>query len=321
MVTLNILVGLPGSGKSTFCNNLTPMQNTYTVVSSDTIRTTYNLDPTSPIDNNTCFNIMQQSTIALLLQGRSVVYDATNTSSKHRKALITQIKSKFPLPRSVYITATLFATPFNICLDRVANREPSSINYMSSEVLDKFYRGFQPPHYTEGFDSINILYAKNTKNSLNYNDYNLKDLPHDSKYHVESVGEHCDLVERLMFQRLLLCNKYDQETNRLLLECAHIHDIGKAHTKIFDENGVAHYYGHEHVGAYDSLFFESLSDDSFTYTIERAFLISVHMRLHRCNPSTLLKYEKCWGPFRMGLVRLLTECDDLGRIVSNEVNS
>ena len=30
MVTLNILVGLPGSGKSTFCNNLTPMQNTYT---------------------------------------------------------------------------------------------------------------------------------------------------------------------------------------------------------------------------------------------------------------------------------------------------
>ena len=127
------------------------------------------------------------------------------------------------------------------------------------------------------------------------------DIPHDSKYHKESVGAHIKAAYALATKRagygqLFTTSpvEYSAIQGAYLMELALLHDIGKFKTKSFisEKNGTkldyAHFYGHENVGAYDSLFYATDipsydPEDNSDNKLRRALLINLHMQIHTVN--------------------------------------
>ena len=96
---------------------------------------------------------------------------------------------------------------------------------------------------------------------------------------------------------------------------AHYFQCGKPFCKTFKNNkgettDIAHYYGHEHVGAYDSLFFTYVAGIN---TLAVSALISNHMKpwvWERDNNEKMYnKYLKLWGDYFMQCVMILHEAD------------
>ena len=79
------------------------------------------------------------------------------------------------------------------------------------------------------------------------------------------------------------------------------HDMGKLYTQTFDEDGVAHYYGHENIGAYMMLVYEVANQHSLfvNHNIgDIAFYINYHMLPFQWKPNgtkTETKWAKRFG--------------------------
>lgn len=74
------------------------------------------------------------------------------------------------------------------------------------------------------------------------------------------------------------------------------HDMGKLYTQTFDEDGVAHYYGHENIGAYMMLVYEVANQHSLfvNHNIgDIAFYINYHVLPFQWNPNNT-KTETKW---------------------------
>jgi len=79
-----MLVGLPGSGKTSFALSL---KDKYDIISSDSIRKELYGSERIQENNNKVFEIMRKRAIEALKSGKNVIYDATNMTRKFRKAL------------------------------------------------------------------------------------------------------------------------------------------------------------------------------------------------------------------------------------------
>ena len=80
-----MMVGLPGSGKSTYAKQLSEETNAV-ICSSDTIREELYGDENSQDNNDEVFKILHSRIKENLKNGKNVIYDATNINSKRRKA-------------------------------------------------------------------------------------------------------------------------------------------------------------------------------------------------------------------------------------------
>ena len=91
MATLHFLIGLPGSGKSTFAKKIAK-DNFAVILSSDNIRK--ELFGYENQDNNgKVFEVMNNRAIELLENNIDVVYDATNLNEKKRRTIISRAKN------------------------------------------------------------------------------------------------------------------------------------------------------------------------------------------------------------------------------------
>jgi predicted kinase len=80
--SLILLVGIPGSGKTTYAEKYIK-ENPCTVhLSSDKIRAELWGNEDTQGDNNEVFSLMQSRAIETLNNGQSVVYDATNITQR-----------------------------------------------------------------------------------------------------------------------------------------------------------------------------------------------------------------------------------------------
>jgi predicted kinase len=78
-------VGLPGAGKSTFARRLAPLIDA-AILESDALRIALFGTPTHAVgESKRLFRAIQAATHRLLLDGRSVIVDATNLRESHRK--------------------------------------------------------------------------------------------------------------------------------------------------------------------------------------------------------------------------------------------
>ena len=93
MVEFIMLVGLPGSGKSTCAEKL--KKEGYIIHSSDTIREELTGDVNSQENNLEVFDILHKKVKEDLKSGHSCVYDATNMSMKRRKAFLLSYYIEF----------------------------------------------------------------------------------------------------------------------------------------------------------------------------------------------------------------------------------
>ena len=298
------MVGLPASGKSTIAYNLA-MENNYIVFSSDALREELYLDINDQTHNHELFVELHKRIKTALKEGNNVIYDACNLSSKRRVAFLQEL-NRIPCRKECIIAAT----PYEQCLRNNANRDRHVPDY----VIERMYKSFDTPYYYEGFDRISIEYWNGSCNgsllpmswALDYQTYN-----QDNPHHKLTLGAHC--MEAMYW--LYGSDWFNHDSISTIMKAALIHDCGKPFCKTF-KNGkgevidIAHYYGHEHVGAYDSLFFTYVAGINPLFV---SALISNHMKPwvweKDNNEKMYNKYLKLWGDYFMQCVMILHEED------------
>jgi predicted kinase len=281
-----MVVGLPGSGKSTYIKKY--FEN-YTVHSSDTIREELSGDVNNQDINKQVFDLLHKRIKEDLIKGKDTIYDATNISWKRRKAFLTELNS-IPCYKCCY----LIATPYEICLERNKARD----RVVPHNVIERMYRNFDIPWYNEGWDNIFICYTEPYFEEYygRWGQFTVDylDFPQESKWHTQTLGEHCESTYNYIRSRDKELNSCTELETKI---AAALHDCGKPFCKTFrDSKGepseFAHYYSHENVGSYNSLFYdkEDTVDDLLV-----AALIRYHMILHFFKDwkhKTIDKYEK-----------------------------
>lgn len=274
---LNILCGIPGSGKSTYAKSLEA--DGYAVLSSDKLRKELYGDENDQTHNEEVFNTLYNYAKIILENGGSVVIDATNISMKSRRKALSQFSNI-----SCIKVCTVICTPLPQIFINDNNRE----RRVGADVVNKYLQAFEIPIREEGFDYIQFYYPFEDclvdidgllYTTLNYNQNN--------HHHTNTLGEHC----------IRACNLYISENSNYdkdMADALLYHDIGKVVTRSEDENGESHYYEHHNAGAYLCVCSKQFRDGRLSE--KSVFLINHHMRPYFWKEQkTHLKYEKLFG--------------------------
>ena len=294
---LIVTVGLPASGKTSWVKGFIEdnKDKTIDIISSDKIREEMFNDIEDQNHNGEVFDIMKRRTKESLSQGHIVVYEATNISSKRRRALLKELNKYYDKAICLFKYKNLLN-----CLVDNENRKKR----VPSDVINRMYRNFEIPHKNEGFDEIIVDFDKKTNLYLGnkskggigflkdellaietYGDYKkllcqlglnqCVDMPQDSKWHTLSLSRHMYFC----FRAVREC--YWQDTN--LVIASMLHDISKPKVRTEDEDQkYAHYYGHENASAYDviDILLRYVRIDTEDI-LEIAWLIGNHMKLKK----------------------------------------
>ena len=147
MAALNIMIGFPGSGKSSYAKKYL-LTNNSVYLSSDDIRIElYGFEDQT--HNTEVFERMKRETLMALQNDFDVVYDATNLSKKRRSDIIKSAKMC-----DAEVNAYLCCTPINIILERNITRQERQIPW---DKLIQMIQSIEPPMYYEGFDNIYLI--------------------------------------------------------------------------------------------------------------------------------------------------------------------
>ena len=139
-----LLVGLPGSGKSTYTQRLG-----VTALSSDLIRQLLADDPADQSIHARVFNSMRYLLRHRLAIGRPVTYlDATHLTPAERKPYL-QISCWY----GCEIEAIFFDVPLEICMER--NRGRARV--VPEEAMRAMAAKLVPPTVEEGFSRVMVM--------------------------------------------------------------------------------------------------------------------------------------------------------------------
>lgn len=278
MTNFYMLVGLPGSGKSTIAKKMIEKNPNIKVFSSDSLRKELWGDENKQGDNSELFNELHTRIKDCLSLGNDCIYDATNISAKRRTAFLNNIKSI----KNVNKVCIFALTSIEKCYKNNKKRE----RQVPEDVIKNMYLRFDIPQYREGWDKIVIKRQFDRVRDYLKDMDKYRKIPHDNPHHLLSIGDHmCACTNYLVKKYQTLLNI---DTLEIIQMATFFHDIGKPFTKtFFDSKGnpseVAHYYGHEHVSAYMYLFTCKASCLKDDYNLNKellvADLIALHMRM------------------------------------------
>lgn len=311
MAILNIMIGIPGSGKSNYAkNNL--LKSTVEYLSSDDIRIElYGFEDQT--HNDVVFETMKKRTLNALKEGKDVIYDATNLNKKRRSGIINEAHKL-----NAQVDAYLCCTPINIILERNITRAERQLPW---DKLVQMIQSIEPPMYYEGFDNIYLIDGGMYNDVYDYNflikkcsGYN-----QNNPHHYETLEEHIKAVTKKaenLGETLKLRN--DAE---ILRQAARYHDFGKLYTKSFNnKKGHCVYYSHDKISTYlylchirkqnliDKLNRVRLCDSHY----QTAALILNHMEWYRREDMTPIK-ELFNDDDLYYMLELLHEADLWGR--------
>ena len=294
---LVVTVGLPSSGKTSWVDDFIGENQgkAIDVISSDKIREEVFNDIEDQNHNSEVFDLMKRRTKESLSQGHIAIYEATNISSKRRRALLKELNKYYDKAICLFKYKRLIACQID---NEKRDRE------VPSDVIDRMYRNFEIPHKNEGFDEIivdfdektNLYLSNKSKGGIGilkdellaietYDDYKsllcqlglnqCVDMPQDSKWHTLSLSKHMYFCFRAV-------REYHWHDINLVI-ASMLHDISKQNVRIEDKDQkYAHYYGHENASAYDVI------DILLRYVridiediLEIAWLIGNHMKLKK----------------------------------------
>lgn len=283
--TLILLVGIPGSGKTTYAKNYIEQNPNTTHLSSDAIRNELYGDENIQGNPGEVFSLMQKRAIEALNNGHNVIYDATNITRKDRQGIISVC------PKFAKIECHIIWAPIGVCIERDAARNRT----VGKEVIDRMLKRFQAPYYDEGIDMIKIISPDNFDQTSYHNKCfdNMK-ISHDNPHHTLGVFEHCQEAAKYIMD---MC-----PTKLNMIAAAEMHDIGKPYVKAFIDSksnpcDIAHYYQHQSVGAWMS--YGCAWGNPYV-----VWLISTHM-----DPFMNTKYYNNLPPFLKIDIDLLHKAD------------
>lgn len=283
---LTLLCGLSASGKSQHTSIVANNRNSECIIlSTDAIRANICGSVEDQSKNKEIFQTFHSLIAKYLKNGIDVVAEATNITMKSRRSILNVIKGI-----DCEKVCVVIVKPIGECkLDDSLREHP-----VSEYVIDKQARKFQIPFREEGWDKIEFIDHIEDKQGCVaeiestwvpeiYNDFDQK-----NPYHMESLGKH--MTDAYDFSKKIH-NDYSVSV------ATKYHDMGKLYTQTFDEDGVAHYYGHENIGAYMMLVYEVANQHSLfvNHNIgDIAFYINYHMLPFQWKPNNT-KTETKWA--------------------------
>lgn len=137
---LEILIGPPACGKSTYCDFARDSHGEPVVVSSDEARFLISGDENNQECSAAAFAYMRTAVEMLLRQNKNVILDATNTTVKSRKEWV-KIGRKY----GARVQMTVFKVPVDVCKARNAGRERK----VPEHVIERMAGQFQMPTLDE----------------------------------------------------------------------------------------------------------------------------------------------------------------------------
>lgn len=151
MIYVHVMVGAPGSGKSTVAKKIVDGRtNTSVIISSDGIRKELYGDEAIQGDYNVVFGTYYKRMMDAIEAGKSViVMDATNLTKRNRKEYIKRIREQYN-NTDVVIYADYVRTDLPTCLAR--NSERSRV--VPEHIVRNMYNKCQTPTICEGFDQV-----------------------------------------------------------------------------------------------------------------------------------------------------------------------
>lgn len=269
MTELRMLIGLPASGKTRYAD----MHPNFAHVSSDVIRQKlFSEAGFAKKEQDAVFDEVYKEIIALLKEGRDVIYDATNLQRKYRMEFLRAISGIECKKRAVLFMDTL---------DHLKEVNAKRENSVPEDVYDRMIRYFDPPMKYEGFDDIEIEWADHKYNLFPYDDFGILNfIDQENSHHKDTIGKHMIRAAKCFKSIWGVTDRYYGYIASLY------HDVGKPFVKCFanhkgEKTKDAHYYNHEHVGAYLFLLIVH-ANKTMNFTTERelyvADLIDWHMR-------------------------------------------
>ncbi len=302
MNRLKIMVGLPGSGKSTFVNFY--KEDDDVVISSDALRVEM-FGFEDQTHNNEVFKEMLSRTKSAGLMNKTVWYDATNLSRKRRVALYKDTHNFFDEIIVFCVTPSI-----EVILERNIIREE---RHLPEEKLKQLIKSFQAPvKYESSYvDEIFFVYSgyNNAQQKQNWVD-KYKNYNQENKHHTQTLGDH-----------ILTVMNYCKEDKMAYL-AAEYHDIGKEFCQVRKENGECHYFGHSAVSSYIFISEQPQRKDIDTELV--TLLIEFHdqifshdMNFAKLQDSIVKKYPQLPTEFFNSL-KLLTEGDRIRPIKKKE---
>lgn len=272
------------------------------IISSDAIRKELFGSEEEQRYNEKVFNEVFHRTKKSILKNKITIIDSTNLSRKRRIAFLKQFNN-------CEKRATVFAIPFEVCCERNNSRERTVPQY----AMERMYRSFEPPHWAEGFDFIEVIHYENP--ILSIEDVLAENIKceHDNPHHSLSCGKHCLAATDYIWMKYGYCEDIFINDNYLILYlAAKYHDMSKYKVKVFhnmkgEPTIDAHYYFHQNVSAYDFLahFNDFLPTEKL---ILIANLISNHMVFFESD-ATIDKKKKLYGEEFWKLLEVVHEAD------------
>lgn len=136
------MVGLPGSGKSTFSKS----RQNCVVVDLDGIRKELYGDEAIQGDGRMIISIAFNRIMVALTEGKDVIFDGTNVTVNRRKQLIKR-----------FSTADHVAVFVNTPVEECKRRNASRSRHVPERVIDRYARQLVAPKLEEGFQEIIII--------------------------------------------------------------------------------------------------------------------------------------------------------------------
>lgn len=268
-----MLIGLPGSGKSTVAEQLDFKSGKPKIHSSDNLREELYGNADTQEHNEELFVELHRRIKDDLRKGIDVVYDATNINKKRRTAFLREL-TNIPCKR----ICIMVMTPYERCVELNKSRKRN----VPEEVIERMIKNWQPADYSEGWDDIAVVFNMDKdEDSSNWGlrtlfdgDCGIDNFNQENSHHKLTLGEHCRKAADYILEK--------SPNDTRLQMAALLHDQGKIMTKSRlnskgENDGDCHYYQHHCVGAYNSMFYTANAGFSIEDVIYIANLIYYHM--------------------------------------------
>ena len=146
-ILCHFLIGLPGSGKSTFAQQLNQQMPNSVVISTDNIRARLFGDAAVQGDWNRVEDaVIEQVRLAIGYE-QIIIYDATNVHMAWRSSFLDKVSD-----RNCEWIAWWIKTPLDVCKDRNQMRS----RQVPNEAIDTYHEYLEqsPPNVAEGFVAV-----------------------------------------------------------------------------------------------------------------------------------------------------------------------
>jgi tRNA uridine 5-carbamoylmethylation protein Kti12 len=136
------MVGCPGSGKSTYANNLAERGSNIIVISRDVIRFSMISEEDEYFSKeDAVFKEFTRQIDEHLAKGEDVIADATHLNRKSRYKLIKNLKVEPDKINIIYVK-----TPLDICQVRNAKRKGTR-SFVPEEVVERMFYSIEEPNF------------------------------------------------------------------------------------------------------------------------------------------------------------------------------